>query len=307
MTTAESTARQDEVQLPRVLEEFRAALREEIEAARRSAVASGVGLLNGRRLGHSAEAWQYAFSIESALNLPDDSPGDLYVPGRQPIEATVVAIEGLAITISVPDDLGDFVPRASLRSDLTHLLRTLIQRIESFAERENPPGDRLLGTVEPSGGPVEDRVDDLNAKQAEAVANALGRNTTFIWGPPGTGKTRTIGKIGEQLVRIGRSVLVVSHTNSAVDQAILEIVRELGDDRVDGSVLRVGTPRDQRLLENERLQAETHIRERAQELLERKEEALRGSRGRDGPPERGAAAARDRYVGSPGRSRSSRA
>jgi phosphate starvation-inducible protein PhoH len=38
------------------------------------------------------------------------------------------------------------------------------------------------------------RVECLNDKQAEAVASALSRDTTFICGPPGTGKTRTIGK-----------------------------------------------------------------------------------------------------------------
>jgi multidrug efflux pump subunit AcrA (membrane-fusion protein) len=75
-------------------------------------------------------------------------------------------------------------------------------------------------------------------------------------------------------VRREGSVLVVSHTNSAVDQAILEIVHDLGDDLVDGSVLRLGTPRDQRLAERERLLAETHIKERSQELLDRQAELL---------------------------------
>ncbi len=116
----------------------------------------------------------------------------------------------------------------------------------------------------------------MNERQAEAVASALGRDTTFIWGPPGTGKTRTIGKIGEQLLRASRSLLVVSHTNSAVDQALLEIARDLGDDLVEGSVLRLGDPRDPRLLDGDglRLRAETHIRERLRELLERKDVLL---------------------------------
>jgi hypothetical protein len=265
-----------EVVLSGVLEEFRTALREEIDAARRSAAAGGVQLLDGRRIGQAAGAVQYAFRVESALNLPDDSPGDLHVAGRpgRPLETTIVAVDGLQLTLSVSEDLGDYVPRATLRSDLTHLLRTLIERVEGFSDRENQAGARLLCNVGPWGTPAPECVAELNAKQAEAVASALGRDTTFIWGPPGTGKTRTIGKIGEHLVRAGRSVLVVSHTNSAVDQALLEIVGDLGAELVDGSVLRLGEPRDQRLVERERLHVETHVRERSQELLERMEQLL---------------------------------
>lgn len=187
-----------------------------------------------------------------------------------------MAIDGLQVTLSVAEDLGDYVPRATMQSDLTFLLRTLIQRVEGFAERPNPAGDRLLGEVPAAGEPPEWRVEGFNDKQAEAVGSALGRDTSFIWGPPGTGKTRTIGKIGEQLVRAGRSVLVVSHTNSAVDQAVLEIARDLGDDLVDGSVLRLGEPRDLRLLNDDglRLRAETHIRERSQAMLDRKEQLV---------------------------------
>ena len=278
MATVDSRSPEQEVALSGVLDEFRTALREEIDAARRSAAASGIHLLDGRRLGQAAGSTQYAFRVESALNLPDDSPGDLHVPGRtgRPLETTVVAVDGLLVTLSVAEDLGDYVPRATLQSDLTFLLRTLIQRVEGFAERANPAGARLLGEVAVAGELPESRVEGLNDKQAEAVASAIGRDTTFIWGPPGTGKTRTIGKIGEQLVRAGRSVLVVSHTNSAVDQALMEIAHDLGDELNDGSVLRLGDPRDQRLLEGdgERLRAETHIRERSQELLGRKEELV---------------------------------
>ena len=68
-------------------------------------------------------------------------------PGRagRPLETTIVAVDGLQVTLSVAEDLGDYVPRATLQSDLTHLLRTLIQRVEGFAERANPAGARLLG------------------------------------------------------------------------------------------------------------------------------------------------------------------
>src|SRR3954454_9296745 len=91
--------REEEGVLSGVLEEFRVALREEIDASRRSAAASGIQLLDGRRLGQAAGSTQYAFRVESALNLPDDSPGDLHIPGRtsRPLETTIVAVDGLQV------------------------------------------------------------------------------------------------------------------------------------------------------------------------------------------------------------------
>jgi AAA domain len=207
--------------LPSPLEEFRTALREEIEAARRASSSAAVELLSGRRIGQRGASVQYVFLVETALNLPDDSPADLHVPSlRQTLEATIVSVEGLSVTVSVPIDIGEFVPRARLQSDLTHLLRTLIDRIEGLAEAENPAGARLLGQQAPAGAPLQVALPDLNPEQIAAVESGLGRDTTFVWGPPGTGKTRTIGALGAELHRRERSVLLVSHTNAAVDQAL---------------------------------------------------------------------------------------
>ncbi len=261
-----------EVKLYGFRAEFRTALREELEAARRASTSGAIQLVNGRRIAQVGGAYQYLFLVESALNAPDDSPGDLYVPGAKPVDTTIISVDGLAVTLSVPARSGAFVPRAALQSDLTHLLRKLIERIEELADTENPAGDRLLGDVAPSGKPATIEPSALNAEQMAAVASSVGRDTTFIWGPPGTGKTRTIGQIGVELIRRGRPLLLVSHTNAAVDQAILKIAVELGDELVDGSVLRLGVTKEQALLKRPRLLAQTHIDERGEALAVERDE-----------------------------------
>jgi hypothetical protein len=166
--------------LPPLLDQFRTALQEEIEAAKRTASTAGVGVGNGRRVGSRAGVWQYQFRVESPLSVPDDSPADLVVPGQGRIEATIVSISGLTLVVSVPVDLGEFVARARVQTDLTFLLRTLIARLEEIGDAPNPAGSRLLGLVEPAGEGVPFDHDVLNDEQREAVGSALGRDLTFV-------------------------------------------------------------------------------------------------------------------------------
>jgi AAA domain-containing protein/phospholipase D-like protein len=252
--------------------EFRTALQEEIAAAKEAAATSGIPLIGGQRIGQLAESFQYVFSATSALNVPSDAPGELVVPGRKPVSGSVISVEGLKVTLSVTEDLGEQIHEATLRSDMVFLLKKLIQRIEDSRDEPNPAGSRLLGEAPPSGVPHPIDDSELNDTQDAALGSALGRDTTFIWGPPGTGKTKTIGAIGEQLYRTRRSVLLVSHTNKAVDQALLQIAEKLGGDLSEGKLLRLGVPTDQRLREREDLLLDSAVRARQQALHARQDE-----------------------------------
>lgn len=54
-----------------------------------------------------------------------------------------------------------------------------------------------------------------NASQKKAVAVAFEHQISIVQGPPGTGKTQTILNIIANLVRCGKTVLIVSNNNSA--------------------------------------------------------------------------------------------
>lgn len=270
---------QSEIKLSGVLSEFRVALNEEIEAARRHESSSAVPLINGRRIAQIGRNYQYIFQIENVLNFPGDAPGDLYLPSCSPLKVIIVSIDGLAITLSLPEDIGAFVPTARLQSNIADLMRKLIERIEAHANKTNYVGERIRGGGEVSGTPlpisIDDLSEDLNKYQIKAVSYALGYNTTFVWGPPGTGKTKTIGEIGIQLYKKQRSVLLVSHTNIAVDQAILQIAKHIRIEELEkGRVLRVGDPKDLRVNEKPNLLLETHKERKAGELTTRKHNLL---------------------------------
>lgn len=259
--------------LPPLLEEFRTALQDEIEVAKRNSSNSAVPLSNGHKVSSMGNAHQYSFLIDSVLNMPDGAPGDLIVPGKTPLAATIVSAEGLNIVISVEADLGKFVPAARLQTNLTILMRKLIERIENNANQQNPAAQRMLGQALVEGFPENLRsIPLLNKHQMNALKSALGRNLTVIWGPPGTGKTHTIGTIAEHLNNHTRTVLLVSHTNTAVDQAIKHVAKALVSQLADGTVIRVGEVRDKELSERfPEVLLKTQVERQSRELVEERE------------------------------------
>ncbi|RLB36839.1 MAG: hypothetical protein DRH12_15225 [Deltaproteobacteria bacterium] len=95
---------------------------------------------------------------------------------------------------------------------------------------------KLLGRARPHVGRAEPHpavfdAAPLNDEQKDAVRLSLGSDLIYLWGPPGTGKTTTLAHIVEAHYRAGRSVLVLSNTNIAVDTAAEKIAERLRGER----------------------------------------------------------------------------
>lgn len=59
---------------------------------------------------------------------------------------------------------------------------------------------------------------------------------TYIWGPPGTGKTKTLATILNLLIKAGQRVLLVANTNVAVD----EILKKFIGNKENSSIIEAG-------------------------------------------------------------------
>ena len=183
------------------------------------------------------------------------------------------------LTVAAKIPLPDTISKAYLENGTTVLMERLIKCIENNANIKNIVGNRML--------PFKDGVypfcsiftyDDLELKdtntlsQNNAIKSALSNDITYIWGPPGTGKTTVIGQIIYELYKHGRSVLVVSHTNMAVDGAIEKAYKAYSDAYVDTNdarcpILRMG---DSVRSLPDKVSWEAHASTLGKELLRRK-------------------------------------
>ena len=92
----------------------------------------------------------------------------------------------------------------------------------------------------------------LDSSQRKAFDAALNKDITFIWGPPGTGKSYTLAAIIMGLFQLKEERTVVCCvSNVAVDQLVNKVVDNLLDDYPDiqpGNFYRAGHTTDERII-----------------------------------------------------------
>lgn len=185
--------------------------------------------------------------------------------GPADVKAYVVGNEGnrIWVLLESTEQLAAFIASAVLTLSQTDLLERLAERI-SEVPTTNPPGmlTRAFGhqPAKTGFGVVPPRVAERVGSGASsmAIAHAMGSEVTFLWGPPGTGKTFTIAGLVTALVESGETVLVTSHTHAAVEQALWAAVEPPSEGRdagllhgsqwvADGQILKIGPLRDPKI------------------------------------------------------------
>jgi len=111
-----------------------------------------------------------------------------------------------------------------------------------------------------SHGSYPSYIDDLLSKdksQYDAFKSALGKDITFIWGPPGTGKSYTLSAIIMALYQMeGERTAVCCLSNVAVDQLVnkvVDIISVYEPDMPRGRFYRSGRTQDERLIRTDYL------------------------------------------------------
>jgi len=155
----------------------------------------------------------------------------------------------------VEENYGKHIAQANISSDPLFLIEKQVEILKDDSLYENLVALESVGigsNVQISScNPKSIFAEGLNLQQKNALQVTGEKAITYIWGPPGTGKTTTMGSIVAALAELGKRVLLISNTNLAVDTALERCLDRysLVERITPGLMLRFGNPIKQEIVE----------------------------------------------------------
>jgi hypothetical protein len=212
-------------------------------------------LQNGVRAEGKETVYEFPFTDEA--DLFEDAKVEIEISGRR-IDGSIVSINSGRIWLASSEDLGRVVQRVVLLVDATALLEALKERIEEAHKGEISLNRVIAGAVVGKKQPPADAIpipeapsaSSLDFAQSKVRQRALTASVTYVWGPPGCGKTHVLSEIVRSGFAAGKRILVCSNTNKAVDQVLYRICENLGKKHPameEGRIVRLGTIADAKL------------------------------------------------------------
>jgi superfamily I DNA and/or RNA helicase len=224
-----------------------AALAKELELARKASSGERANQakdgIQTRKKGNS-----FVYEFEELSGFPPDEGVQVsFTVGEKTSKGRYLGEINSKFVFEFDEDLGSSISLGAVVSDPLFLLEKQISILSSDAPFESQVALSSIGLADylsvESLKPNKSYMDGLNQLQSEALEVVARNSVTYIWGPPGTGKTTTMGSIVAALASLGQKVLLVSNTNLAIDTALercldrFSDVKELGG----GEMLRLGT------------------------------------------------------------------
>ena len=140
-----------------------------------------------------------------------------------------------------------------LESSTVFLLYHLIERIEKMSFESLYFRGLFELKIKLQKHDIPSNIDygELYDSQKQALLASLKNSVTFIWGPPGTGKSYTISKLLQNIYLLNEKTLVCSIANVAVDGLTKKLVDRLRENNSNllqaGRILRIGYINDAEL------------------------------------------------------------
>jgi hypothetical protein len=227
------------------MDSISAAVREEIAAGREAVKTAWLDIDGIEHLTDVPGNFVYRLILSSpALFGPDQTVTFHTRNPQDTIQAVIVRSDDEGLVVECQKPLPTDAKLLSLTFDPTFILRALEKFVLEMAPSAGHIARLFISKTIPAPGPAPHRAyPGLNADQAFAVVEMAATPLHLLWGPPGTGKTTTVGAAVARWLRQRKRVLVVSTSNAAVDVALRAVLKNLRPDE-KRAVLRLGVSVD---------------------------------------------------------------
>ena len=206
-------------------------------------------ILDGKLVESKDGRYIYSFESDSELNYPDNTQITLWPSGfTDGVSATIINCEEFTVVVACELYLGNSIPVIEFSAEPWRLLNYLIERLRRLKDNPSPIARELVCE---GRNMIHPRLS-MDKGQETAIKMSLTQPITFVWGPPGTGKTETLARIAMNHMVNGNRVLMLSYSNVSVDGAIKRVF-EKDPVPVAGKYVRYGYPKDRFLLEHDYL------------------------------------------------------
>lgn len=210
-------------------------------------------IFDGKRVEVKNGCSVYTFVTDDELNYPEGTQISIW-EGQNSVPGVVVGCEDFTIIITTGKNFGIDVPSLEFSAEPWRLMNSLVYRLD---EMMNNPSEIVRALVCDGYKAVDYGNHSITTGQTTAVNMTHSQPITFIWGPPGTGKTQTLAKIALDQIERGNRVLMLSYSNVSVDGAIMR-VHSIAEKKAPsiiapGTLIRYGYARRKDLLDHEYL------------------------------------------------------
>lgn len=232
-----------------------------------------------RREDHPPNCFYYEFETKNkSLRFAEVIKGEME-DYEDELELHPVEVDDDKVVLDFPHNFGESLPKVRLEWENDFVLRRLKMELEKLLDNSQKEARKRMGRLfypDPEKHHIDDDktrvLDDSkrNNSQHESLIKSLQNEVLYVWGPPGTGKTSTLGfMIANYLIK-GKRILFASNTNRAVDVGLLSALKALQSvekEHLEEKVTRFG----EMALDSERLEQvlfEHHINQKEKKQKE---------------------------------------
>ncbi|KON88476.1 DNA helicase [Sporosarcina globispora] len=225
-------------------------------------------MLNGQLLSKSG-VYTYFFDAPSIIKIPTGSSIKLEWGGKR-VEGRVLSAEGNNAILALEEHIGIDLSEAYLLHDPWELLDELYQRLDEIKDSKRKR-NRIKKLMDPSMAPKHP-YEKIKSGTHELILRSKYNPVTYVWGPPGTGKTYTLARVAANKYFKGQSVLILAHSNQAIDVLMAETSFFAAGKRTiaDGDMLRYGSQIGHALIDHRSLTADYLLQKQHSNLSEQK-------------------------------------